>query len=289
MASNPGYRFTRFAVERLYGLRAVVAPPLDAVDFLYRAARGRGEFPPLSARQLVSGKFWAPTDEFDAVGRAEAESWRESMGLEPGHRLLDIGCGCGRVTRHVLRLLGPDGRYVGGDVDARAIRWCREHLGRRHPNSVFFHIDAYNSIYNPRSRQPASSYTFPLDDRSMDRVALSSVFTHMLPADVERYLQEMARVLVPGGRAYAGVFLVSPARLAGPEAEVVRRKFHVAREGHYLTSEKYPDLEVAYDEEAFAAMAARCGLPATGPVRWGQWTGAPGYRPLDVVVLERPA
>lgn len=283
------YKLTRLVVERFYGLRKLITPPLDAVDGVYRAARGRRGFPPLSARQLVSGTFWASTRSFEAVGRAEVDSWAESMGLARTHTLLDIGCGCGRVARHLLPLLEGAGQYIGCDVDARAIAWCRRHLEPCHSHARFFHIDAYNSIYNPRSRQAASEFRFPVADRSVDRIALASVFTHMLPDDVAGYLREMARMLVRGGRAYAGVFLLSPARLAGPEGEVARNKFPLARGGYYLTSEKYPDLEVAYDVDALVEFAAQAGLRLFTDVRWGRWAGANGYRPLDVMVLERPA
>lgn len=284
---NGGFRITRMAVERLYSLRALVAPPLDGIDHLVRAVRGRQDFPPLSARQLVSGRFWAPTEEFDAVGRAEARSWHEVIGLEPQHTVLDIGCGCGRVARHVLPRL-PDGAYVGADVDARAVAWCERHLRTRHPRARFLHIDAYNSIYNPRSRQRASEYRFPLADGSVDRITLSSVFTHMLPEDVDHYLDEMARMLRPGGRAYVGAFLLNAERRGGSSGAVVGAKFPLDRGDHAITSEKYPDLEVAYREDVFTAMAERRGLRLAEPVRWGTWAGNPGYRPLDIVALVRP-
>ena len=283
----PGFRWTRFLVERLYGARALVLPALDGIDWLLRQARGQADFPPLSARQLVSGTFRAPVRDFDAVGRAEARSWRETMGLSAEHTVLDIGCGCGRVARHVLELLRPPGRYLGADVDSRAIAWCQRWLAPRHPQALFVEIDAFNSIYNPGSPKPASEYRFPFADASVDRIALSSVFTHMLPADVEAYLGEIARMLAPSGCAYAGVFLTSPDRLAGEAGPLVRRKFPFDRGGHSVTSEKYPDLEVAYDLEAFRAMAACSGLSVRDPVLWGTWPGTAGYRPLDVVLLDR--
>jgi SAM-dependent methyltransferase len=282
---NRGFRLTRFMVERLYGLRSILRPPLDAIDFLHRVARGKTRYPPLSARQLVSGRFWASVEDFERVGRAETQSLQETMGLAPGHSVLDIGCGCGRVARPLLELLGPSGHYFGGDVDLRAIQWCQKNIAPHHPNAKFFHIDAYKSIYNPHSKQLAKDYRFPVEDGSIDGIFLTSVFTHMLPEDVENYLREMARLLSKEGCVYAGVFLVSPERLEGQTKEAILTKFPYSRNGTYLASEKYPDLEVAYDEDVFVKLAERCGLAVKGPTLWGTWAGTSGYRPLDVVLL----
>jgi SAM-dependent methyltransferase len=281
------FRATRFLVEKLYGARGLIMPALDAIDLVVRRLRGQADFPPLSARQLVSGTFRASVAEFEAVGRAEARSWEDTMGLLPEHTVLDIGCGCGRVARHLLERLRPPGRYLGADVDARAIEWCQGRLAARHAGALFFHIDAFNSIYNPGSRRPASDYRFPVPDGSVDRIGLSSVFTHMLPEDVQSYLREIARMLAPGGCAYAGVFLLAPHRLAGEAGPVVAARFPFARKGYAFTSEKYPDLEVAYDLDAWRSMVARAGLTLREPVLWGTWPGTEGYRPLDVALLDK--
>jgi hypothetical protein len=99
----------------------------------------------------------------------------------------------------------------------------------------------------------------------------------------------MSRMLSKEGRVYAGVFLIPPKRLEAPTGEAVRTKFPYVKDGYFLASEKYPDLEVAYDPEFLARMAERCGLTLDGPIRWGKWPGTEGYRPLDIVLLKRMA
>ena len=47
-----------------------------------------------------------------------------------------------------------------------------------------------------------------------DVAFLTSVFTHMLPEDVEHYLDELARVLKPGGRTLITWFLLLGAFVA---------------------------------------------------------------------------
>jgi len=53
-------------------------------------------------------------------------------------------------------------------------------------------------------------FVFPYADSSFDLVFLTSVFTHMLPEDVKRYMEEISRVLKSGGRSVVTYFLVNP-------------------------------------------------------------------------------
>jgi len=57
---------------------------------------------------------------------------------------------------------------------------------------------------------PATEFTFPYEDDSFDLVFGLSLFTHLLPADLERYLHETRRVLRPGGRSLYTFFLLRP-------------------------------------------------------------------------------
>src|SRR5262249_6440676 len=51
-------------------------------------------------------------------------------------------------------------------------------------------------------------FVFPYADASFDFVFLTSVFTHMLPAEVAQYLREVRRVLRPAGRCPAAFFFL---------------------------------------------------------------------------------
>lgn len=39
----------------------------------------------------------------------------QSLGADPGDKILDLGCGSGEVTAKIARLVGPDGIAVGVD------------------------------------------------------------------------------------------------------------------------------------------------------------------------------
>ena len=95
-------------------------------------------------------------------------------------RLLDWGCGCGRVSVHFL--LEPSILEVFGcDIDPEAIVWCSGHL---RPGS-FSRIDPWPPT--------------PYKEATFDVAVGISVFTH-LPGPVQHaWLAEMSRIIAPGG------------------------------------------------------------------------------------------
>jgi SAM-dependent methyltransferase len=285
--SGVRFNFKRMVVDHMFGIRKLVWPVLDLGDLVYRTCVGRGAYPPLSARQKVGGSIWASIAQFDAVGRDSVRVLRELTGLQPEHSVLDIGCGCGRMAIPLLEYLERTSKYYGGDVDSQMIQWCGARITPRAPNATFFHIDVFNSFYNPQLTKAAKDYKFPLPDASVDRIFLGSVFTHMMPEDVEAYLREMARVLTPSGCVLISFFLLNDRRLNGPTRPLVERKFPYPKGRHRLASEKFPELDIAYDESLVNEMIQRSGLQYRRPVLWGSWTGESGFSGHDFAVLER--
>ncbi|HEV7767393.1 MAG TPA: class I SAM-dependent methyltransferase [Thermoanaerobaculia bacterium] len=117
-------------------------------------------------------------------------------GLEPDHRVLDIGSGIGRVAFALKDVLSPNGSYDGFDIDARAVRWCVENITPRNPRFRFTHADA-----------KAIEYRFPATDASFDFAFATSVFTHLSMDESLHYFREAHRVLRPGGILVATVFM----------------------------------------------------------------------------------
>ena len=181
-----------------------------AADFgLYVSGRRDPELPPHRYRQIGPGDF------------RERGKWLASLlvrnGLEADHRVLDIGCGIGRVALGLTTVLSPAGSYEGFDVDARAIQWCTEHLSPRFPNFRFTHADVATARHN-REGMPAAEYCFPFDDANFDFAFATSVFTHLEMDAALRYFAEAHRVLRPGGIVLATVFLLdgTPSKLEFP-------------------------------------------------------------------------
>jgi ubiquinone/menaquinone biosynthesis C-methylase UbiE len=173
--------------------------------------------PPEEQMRLVSGERPDLREHFEWVGALLAASLKNAEMLEPGSRLLDIGCGCGRVARHLLA--SPIAEYVGFDRHAGMIEWAQSHIGARDDRFRFEHVDVrsgYEELDGQTGAVTADEFAFPCDDQAFTGALASSVFTHMDFAGTSRYLSEAARVLVPGGRVGATFFLdESTGELAG--------------------------------------------------------------------------
>jgi ubiquinone/menaquinone biosynthesis C-methylase UbiE len=135
---------------------------------------------------------------------------RYEAGLTGDSNLLDMGCGVGALPLQ-LDLYAPwSGSYHGIDVDNRMIAWCQGHLsGQRR---TYDHFDYWNGSYNTGGQR---FIPFPVEDNWADVIVMKSVFTHMLPEDVDWYLLEVARVLRPDGSAVLSALLFNGDELDG--------------------------------------------------------------------------
>jgi SAM-dependent methyltransferase len=211
--------------------------------------------------------------------------------LAPGGRVLDIGCGPGRLAARLTRQL-DGGSYEGFDIVPRNIHWCQRKISARHPSFRFQLADIRNAQYNPTGSQEARAYSFPYPDREFDLALAASVFTHMRPGEIERYVCEAARVLKPGGRLLASFFMLNEdaelqlADSRGPALGEEQRDGGVPyRSGDPET----PEHKIVVFERDVRQMYAGAGL-AIESVRYGKWCGRRtaylGYG-QDLVVARR--
>jgi ubiquinone/menaquinone biosynthesis C-methylase UbiE len=225
--------------------------------------------------------------EYAAAGRNVLGMLRAQGGLQPNDRVLDIGCGNGRVSWPLAEVLGPDGGYVGFDVSRAAIRYCRRRISPVRPDFAFHHLDIRNGIYNPKGRIEEVDTRFPCADQSVTLAFATSVLTHLPWPTIQRYLAETHRVLAPGGRALLTAFVLTPQVRAW--AAEGRTRVPLQPYGEAMTSDPHwPENAMAYDETAFRAAADAAGLELTA-VLAGQWRPEPQFAGgQDLLILRRP-
>jgi SAM-dependent methyltransferase len=141
---------------------------------------------PLPSKELAARVGVALQDDtlevFDALGQDATATLRQFLPSPfAGHRLLDFGCGVGKVLRHLLPE-AETGEVWGCDIDPPSIAWLRDNLVP--PLHVFV-----NDLEPPLRG---------IEDGFFDVVFASSVFTHITDAWA-RWLLELHRVLRPGG------------------------------------------------------------------------------------------
>jgi len=253
--------------------------PADLADTL---CRRRDPLTPPRRKIFVGGV------NFQAVGEALCQQLVELGGLKPDDAVLDIGCGIGRAAVPLTRYLSQDGSYHGFDIVREGIDWCNESIAPRFPNFHFELADLRNTTYNPGGQHRADEYRFPYQDDSFDFAFLTSVFTHMLPAEVWQYVAEIARVLKPGGTCFATFFLLNEESLPRIKAGQSSLDFRY-RQGETMTiSDTQPEQAIAYDEVAVRRVMAEHGLKIIEPIRYGLWSGREtgvGYQDIVLATL----
>lgn len=154
--------------------------------------------------------------------------------IQPGERVLDVGCGTGTLALAARRLAGDTGYVAGIDPSAEQIARARAKAARRRL-PVAFEIAVIERL--------------PFSDRSFD-VVLSTLMMHHLPASLKRQgLAEIARVLKPGGRLVIADFV------RRQERQGVATRFHAG--GSNLR-----DLAVLMREAGFTQVDAEEMPPA---------------------------
>lgn len=201
-------------------------------------------------------------------------------------RVLDVGCGYGRMACGLLGYLSASGSYAGFDIERAMLDWASSEIGGRYPNFRFQYAPIYNSKYNPTGSVDPEQYVFPYADASFDFAFLTSVFTHMPGGQVRHYMDEVRRVLRAGGRALISCFLLngeSSGLIAAGESRLGLS--HPYGDGRVMDL-AYPDAAVGYDEALFRGwlQVRRLMVEET---HYGSWCGRRDFLSYqDVLIIQ---
>lgn len=215
--------------------------------------------------------------EFKENGEEFFRHYVELCGLKPDEDILDIGCGIGRKTLPLIDYLSERGSYTGLDIVKSGVDWCTAKYTSRYPNFRFQLSDVYNHLYHPEGKHKASDYQFPFADNQFDFAVLNSVFTHMMPGDMENYLGEVSRVLRPGGRCLISFFLLNPESLGLVETKQSTLDFRYEYGPVRTVSQETLELATAYEESYVTDLYRKHGLEIRPPVLYGSWCGRQNF------------
>lgn len=198
-------------------------------------------------------------------------------GLGSGDRVLDIGCGCGRLAAAFTQHIGPHGLYCGVDIIAGLVDFANRHITPRYPTFTFLTLDRSNPGYD-QWRHDGTSRTIATleaacEPGSMTLVVATSLFTHLDTAMAREALAAAARALAPDGRALISLFLLD----AGTRALINRgaaafRFEHPHTPGVFVHDKANPTGALAFEHDHFIDLLTEAGLYVER-LLCGNWPG----------------
>lgn len=157
-------------------LRDSVESHYDSLAFLYRAFWGE---------HIHHGLWTTPDEPLRGAPERLVEYLSRRACIERGERVLDVGCGYGAAGRWLASRLACD--VTGITISAGQARVAKRRNARE------TRAGSTNVVR-------ADAVRMPFLGRAFDVIWVIECIEHLAPAGKERFFQESARLLRPGGR-----------------------------------------------------------------------------------------
>lgn len=210
----------------------------------------------------------------------------QRLGLQPTDHILDVGCNIGTVAYALVHYLHPSGRYEGFDMVKNLISWVQKEITTRKPNFNFYWHNIHHPLYNPAGTISAINFTFPYPDESFNCVCIPHLLTHLQSLEVIHYLDEIHRVLKPGGRCLLICFLINS------ESEQLIAKGKSSQQLIYETEYGFtkninlPEKGIGFRESLLLKWIDERGFNLLEK-SYGSWCGRTSSFKEDLLILEK--
>ncbi|MEL7585527.1 MAG: class I SAM-dependent methyltransferase [Prolixibacteraceae bacterium] len=203
----------------------------------------------LPAKHLrFNGPMFADDAFYLRTSESEARRLIDRFRCDKTSRLLEIGCGQGRLATGLLRLIGPV-NYTGLDVHLPSVNWCRRYIEKTQPSYHFEHLNIGSERYNKGGVKIDHNFKFPVKDQSVDVIYIWGVFTNLEGEIMKVYLNDLKRMLLPGGKIFFTAF-----------AEEDVPNISVNPEGYLFKEYTGPLQVVRYEKSYLFSLIAQAGL-----------------------------
>jgi len=259
--------------------RWIVFMPQDLMASLFS-----GKQPLAPPRRLI----FTGAGDFIRIGELFLQDFISKKLINPDSSVLDIGSGIGRIAIPLTSFL-KKGKYEGFDIMKPGIRWCQKNISTRFPHFKFTQVSLANDLYR-NSGDAAAQFVFPSADDQFDLAIATSVFTHMLPEEVIRYVEEIHRVLKKGGNAYLTFFILNENSLRQMKQGVNEFNFQFDHGSYRLLDEKVKSANVAYDEKYLFDTVIPPAKFKIASIEYGTWSTMSKGSPIrfqDLVVITK--
>lgn len=145
-------------------------------------------------QKMVKQVFTSVADRYDlmndlmsgGIHRLWKRHFVATSGIQKGHRVLDLAGGTGDIAKLLMPQLTASGHVVVGDINQAMLDVGEARL-----------IDA--GFYGRFTCQAMNAEELPFDDNSFDAITMAFGLRNV--TDKQQALNEMYRVLTPGGKA----------------------------------------------------------------------------------------
>lgn len=133
---------------------------------------------------LIYESFQINYQKYYTDGKKTAEWLSRHLGKHidlKDKRILDWGCGPGRLIRHLPEIINNGCEFFGTDYNENSIQWCSNNL-----EGIQFNLNSLKA-------------ELPYKDNFIDIIYGISIFTHLSEELHDEWFNELFRILKPGG------------------------------------------------------------------------------------------